>query len=79
MTYIGQGNRGRQNRSYDMEEWMGANVGTVGRTAEDRLMYRISIKAATSGTGLIERDCTHDLQARLSTDNIRVVDFGFFI
>ena len=32
----------------DVEDWMEASVWGVGRTAEDRLMYRKSIKAATS-------------------------------
>ena len=31
-----------------MEDWTGASVCRVGRTAEDRLMYGRSIKAATS-------------------------------
>ena len=46
----GQRNRGRPKRSWekDVEEWMGARVG---RTAEDRLMYGRSAKAATSGNG----------------------------
>ena len=49
----GQRNRGRPKRSWekDVEDWMGASVWRVGRTAEDWLMYRRSIKAATSGNG----------------------------
>ena len=31
-----------------MNDWMGASVWRVGRTAEDRLVYRRSIKAARS-------------------------------
>ena len=34
-----------------MEDWIGASVWKVGRTAEDRLMYGRSVKAATSGNG----------------------------
>ena len=47
----GQRNRGRPKRSWekDVEDWMGASVWRVGRTAEDRLMYGRSVKAATSG------------------------------
>ena len=46
----GKRNRGRPKRSWekDVEDWMGVSVWRVGRTAEDRLMYRRSIKAATS-------------------------------
>ena len=49
----GQRNRGRPKRSWekDVEDWMGASVWRVGRTAEDRLMYIRSIKAVTSGNG----------------------------
>ena len=35
---------------------MGASVWRVGRTAEDRLMYKRSIKAAASGNGFSERE-----------------------
>ena len=34
-----------------MDDWMGASVWRVGRTAEDRLMYQRSITAATSANG----------------------------
>ena len=34
------------------EDWMGASVWRLGRTAEDRLMYGRSVKTATSGNGL---------------------------
>ena len=58
---VGQRNRGRPERLWengkDVEDWMGggASVWRMGRTAEDRLMYRRSIKAATSGNGFISR------------------------
>ena len=39
----------------DVEDWMGASVWRVGRTAEDRLMYGRSVKAATSGNRLDKR------------------------
>ena len=40
-----------RNRSWekDVKDWMGASVWRSGRTTEDRLMLRRSIKAATSG------------------------------
>ena len=50
----GQRNSGRPTRSWekDVEDWMGASVWIVGRTAEyNGMMYRRSIKAATSGNG----------------------------
>ena len=34
-----------------MEDWIGASVWRLGRTAEDRLMYTRSMEAATSGNG----------------------------
>ena len=51
---------GRPNRSWekDVEDWMGASVWRVGRTAGHRLMYRRSIKAAMSRNGYLkERQC----------------------
>ena len=47
----GQRNRGRSKISWDVEDRMGASVWRVGRTAEDRPMYGISITTATSGNG----------------------------
>ena len=47
----GQRNKERPKRSWDVEDWMGASVWRLGRTAEDRPMYTRSIKAATSGNG----------------------------
>ena len=45
------GVRGRPTRYWekDVEDWMGASVWGVGRTAEDRLAYGRSVKEATSG------------------------------
>ena len=43
------GQRNRESWEKDVEDRMGASVWRVGRTAEDRLMYGRSIKAATSG------------------------------
>ena len=49
----GQRNRAMQKISCekDVEDWMRASVLRVGRTAEDRLIYGRSTKAATSGNG----------------------------
>ena len=49
----GQRNRGTPKRFWEknVEDWMVAIVWRVGRTAEDRLMFRRSTKAATSGNG----------------------------
>ena len=49
----GQRNRRMPNRSCekDVEDWMGASVWRLGRTAEERLVCGRSIKAATSGNG----------------------------
>ena len=49
----GHRNRGRPKRSLekDVDDWMGASVWRMGRTAEYRLMYGISVKVATTGNG----------------------------
>ena len=55
LLYIvkGQRNRERPKRSWekDVEDWMEASVWRVEQTAEYRLMYGRSTKAATSGNG----------------------------
>ena len=54
----GQRNRGRRNRSWEMdvEDWMGASVWRVGRTAEDRLMYGKIRQGSTVRKRISERD-----------------------
>ena len=47
----GRPKKQRKTRLILGDDWMGASVWRVGRTEEDRLMYRKSIKAATSEDG----------------------------
>ena len=50
-----------------MEDWIGASVWRVGRTAEDRLMYGRSVKAATSGNGYANDKNLVDIAVKTTT------------
>ena len=42
---------GKRSWEKDVEDWMGASVWRVGRTAEARLIYGRSVTATTPGNG----------------------------
>ena len=51
---------------------MGASVWRVGRTAEDRLMYKRSVKAAESGTNKRKTAAPHLIEVMYS----QILDTG---
>ena len=53
-----------------MDDWMGASLWRLGQTAEDRLMYGRSVKAATSGNGSSEREVNLTFLSSVCTPSV---------